>query len=129
MDFMEELKYQVDLLSAMNRKLSRDEKMLRLICETSNSAFLYYSYEEGTFSTVANWDYFFDFTVTDLRDLTRLYDSVEDEYVIPLREVLFIENQKLKSQAIDVKLKGRHICMEVEVSIVYDALEDRKSVV
>ncbi|MCI9314107.1 MAG: GGDEF domain-containing protein [Lachnospiraceae bacterium] len=123
MDFMEELKYQVDLLSAMNRKLSRDEKMLRLICETSNSAFLYYSYEEGTFSTVANWDYFFDFTVTDLRDLTRLYDSVEDEYVIPLREVLFIENQKLKSQAIDVKLKGRHICMEVEVSIVYDALD------
>ena len=120
---MEELKYQVDLLSAMNRKLSRDEKMLRLICETSNSAFLYYNYEEDRVSTVANWDYFFDFAITDMRDLGRLYDCVEDEYVIPLREVLFIENQKLKSQSIDVKMKDRHICMEVEVSIVYDALD------
>lgn len=120
---MEELKYQVDLLSAMNRKLSRDEKMLRLICETSNSAFLYYNYEEDRVSTVANWDYFFDFAITDMRDLGRLYDCVEDEYVIPLREVLFIENQKLKSQSIDVKMKNRHICMEVEVSIVYDALD------
>ena len=121
---MEELKYQVDLLNAINQKLEREGKMLRLICETSNSAFLYYSYEEGQIRTVANWDYFFDFTITDLRDLSRLYDCVEEKYVIPLKEVLFIETQKLKSQSIDVKLKDRRMCIEVEVSVVYDAMEN-----
>lgn len=40
---MKELNDQIDLLNAMNRKLARDEKMLRLICETSDSAFLYYT--------------------------------------------------------------------------------------
>lgn len=117
---MEELKYQIDLLNAMNEKLSRDEKMLRLICETSNNAFLYYNFVEDRFQTVANWDHFFGFTVTNMYDLNRLYDCVEEQCVIPLREVLFIENQKLQSQSIEVKLKDKHICVGVEVNIVYD---------
>ena len=118
---MENLKYQIDLLSAMNKKLSRDEKMLRLICETSNNAFLYYNYAENKFRTVANWSHFFDFTVSDMHDLTRLYDSVEERCVIPLREVLFIEKQELRSQSIEVKLRDKNICVEVEVNVVYDA--------
>lgn len=118
---MEELKYQIDLLSAMNKKLIRDEKMLRLICETSNNAFLYYNYVENKFQTVANWNHFFSFTVTDMQDLTRLYDCVENQCVIPLREVLFIENQKLQSQSIEIKLKDKNICVEVEVNVVYDS--------
>lgn len=121
---MEELKYQVDLLNAMNEKLTREEKMLRLICETSNSAFLYYNYEEQQLRTLANWDYFFDFRVTDIHDLSRLYECVEEKYVIPLKEVLFIEKQNLKSQSIEVKLKDRRLCIEVEVSVVYDALDN-----
>ena len=121
---MEELKYQVDLLNAMNEKLAREGKMLRLICETSNSAFLYYNYEEQQLRTIANWDHFFDFTVTDIHDLGRLYDCVEEKYVIPLKEVLFIDEQKLKSQAIEVKLKDRRLCIEVEVSVVYDTMDN-----
>lgn len=121
---MEELKYQVDLLNALNQKLEREGKMLRLICETSNSAFLYYSYEEEQVRTVANWNYFFDFAITDMRDLGRLYDCVEEKYVIPLKEVLFIETQKLKNQSIEIKLKDRRMCIEVEVSVVYDALDN-----
>lgn len=119
---MEELKYQVDLLNAMNQKLSKEEKMLRLICETSNSAFLYYNYEEDRVQTIANWDHFFDFAITDMHDLSRLYECVEEKYVIPLEEILFIERQGLKSQTIDVKLRDRRICIEVEVNVIYDAL-------
>ena len=38
---MDELRYQVDLLSAMNQKLENEERMYRLLCATSTSAFLY----------------------------------------------------------------------------------------
>lgn len=117
---MEELKYQIDLLHATNEKLSKDEKMLRLICETSNNAFLYYNFAEGHFRTVANWNHFFDFTVTGLQDLNRLYECVEEQCVIPLQEVLFIEKQNIKSQSIEVRLRDKKICVEVEVNIVYD---------
>ncbi len=117
---MDELKYQIDLLSAMNEKLSSEEKMLRLICETSNNAFLYYSFESQKFQTVANWDHFFGFTVRDVHDMNRLYDCVEEQYVIPLREVLFIEEQKLQNQSLEVRLKDKRICVEVEVNVVYD---------
>ncbi len=118
---MDDLSYQVDLLRATNEKLSRDEKMLRLICETSDSAFLYYSYAEDQFRTVANWEHFFDFVVADARDLDRLYDCVEEQCIIPLREVLFIEKQNLQSQSIQVTLKARRVRLEVEVRVVYDA--------
>lgn len=120
---MDKLEYQVDLLSAINKKLRRDEKMLRLICETSNSAFLYYNYEEEKIQTIANWDHFFDFTIQDIRDLAKLYDCVEEKYEIPLREVLFIEKQGMKNQSIEIRLKDNRICIEVEVNIVYDDKE------
>ncbi len=119
---MEELKYQVDLLNAMNQKLSKDEKMLRMICETSNSAFLYYNYEEERVETIANWDYYFDFTIADIRDLGKLYECVEEKYMIPLKEILFIEKQGLKNQSIEVKLRDKRLCIEVEVNVVYNVL-------
>lgn len=117
---MSDLRYQLDLLSAMNKKLQRDEKMLRLICETSNSAFLYYNYEEGTVQTIANWDYFFDFKVTNKMDFNRFYDCVEEKYVSPLREALFIEKRGMKSTTIDVKMKESKMWVEVETNIIYN---------
>lgn len=50
---MDELRYRVDLLSAMNQRLTNDEKMYRLICDTSSNAFLYVNFvknEVRTFS-------------------------------------------------------------------------------
>ncbi len=117
---MKELNDQIDLLNAMNRKLARDEKMLRLICETSDSAFLYYNYEEDSIQTIAKWNRFFDFTIDNLADLKKLYDCVEEKYIIPLREVLSIEKQGLCRQAIEVRLKDNKLCVEVEVNIIYD---------
>lgn len=119
---MEELKYQIDLLSAMNRKLSRDEKMLRLICETSSNAVLYYNYEEDRVQTVANWSHFFAFAITDMKELTKLYECVEEKDMLPLQRVLFIEEQGMKSQSVEVRLKDKRIIVEVEVNIVYDAM-------
>ena len=75
-------------------KLRQDEKMLRLLCETSSSAFIYYNYKEDRVETLGSWDYFFDFSVSDMNDLTKLYDRVEEQYEIPLKEGLFIEKQK-----------------------------------
>ena len=118
---MEELRYQVDLLSALNQKLTSEEKMLRLVCETSSSAFLYVNFEENIVRTLANWDYFFpDVEIKDVKDIAKLYSKVEDKYVLPLRELLFLEKTDLKSDSGIIKLKEGKTWIECEVSIIYN---------
>ena len=38
---MNELRYQLDLMRAMNQKLSAKERMYRLLCDTMDSAHIY----------------------------------------------------------------------------------------
>ena len=102
-----------------NERLRRDEKMLRLLCETSSSAFIYYNYLEDRFETMANWDHFFDFSISNMEDLSKLYDRVEEQYEIPLREGLFIEKQNRDRESFEIKLKERRFYIEVEVNVVY----------
>lgn len=117
---MEELRYQVDLLSAMNQKLTNDERMLRLICETSSSAFLYVNFEGDYVKALANWDFFFpDLEIRDIKDISRIYDRVEDKYVLPLRDVLFLEKDGLPSGNVIFKLRDGKTWVECEVTVVY----------
>ena len=95
--------------------------MLRLLCETSSSAFIYYNYKEDRVETLGSWDYFFDFSVSDMNDLTKLYDRVEEQYEIPLKEGLFIEKQKRDRENFEIKVKESRLCIEVEVNVVYDS--------
>lgn len=53
---MDELRYQVDLLSAMNQKLENEERMYRLLCATSTSAFLYVNLLDGYIRTLGSWE-------------------------------------------------------------------------
>lgn len=109
-----------EVLVAENRELRREGKMLRLLCETSNSAFIYYNYQDDRVETIANWNHFFDFQVAHISELDKLYERVEEQYVIPLKEGLFIEKQNRERQTFEIKLKERGLCVEVEVNIVYD---------
>ncbi len=104
-----------------NEKLRQDEKMLRLLCETSSSAFIYYNYQEDRVETLGSWDHFFDFSFSDMADLSKLYDRVEEQYDIPLREGLFIESRKGDRESFEIKMKESRLCIEVEVNVVYDS--------
>lgn len=118
---MDEMENVTKRLVAENEKLRRDEKMLRLLCDTSNSAFIYYNYREDRVETLGNWDYFFDFSVSVMEDISKLYDRVEEPYEIPLKEGLQIEKQKRDRESFEIKLKESRLCIEVEVNVVYDA--------
>lgn len=118
---MEELRYQVDLLRAMNQKLMNEEKMLRLICNTSNGAFLYVNFEEDIVKTLANWELFFpEVEIRDKKDMAKLYEQVEDAYVLPLRDLLYLEKTGLSSDSGVLRLKDGKTWVECEASVVYD---------
>lgn len=117
---MDEMRYQLDLLKAMNQKISDAERMYRLICDTSNNAFLYYSYRTKTLRMLGAWGQFFDFSVKDLKDFDKLYEAVEEKYVVQLKDTLFIEKRRLLSDSMQCCLKNQKIWLEFETDVCYD---------
>ena len=118
---MEELRYQVDLLTAMNQKLKKEEKMLRLLCKTSSNAFLYINFQDHQVQTLANWDFFFpDITIKDVQDLPRLYTQVEEKYVLPIKELLFLEKRGLNTDSCIIRLRDGKTWVECEATVMYD---------
>lgn len=117
---MEELRYQVDLLHAVNQKLGNDERMYRLICDTSESAFIYQNLETDTIRTLGNWDFYFNFEIKESKEFALLFEAVEENYLVALRELLCLEKTGMRKKSAVLKLRDGKTWLECEVSIVYD---------
>ncbi|MCH5343907.1 MAG: bifunctional diguanylate cyclase/phosphodiesterase [Acetatifactor sp.] len=117
---MSELCYQLDLLKAMNQKLNAKERMYRLICDSVDNAFLYYAFDRDEIATLGKWDDFFDFEVTEVKDIPLLFDAVEETYIMPLRDALFVEKTKKTSATVECMMKDRRRWMRFLVNVIYD---------
>ena len=118
---MEELRYQVDLLSAKNQRLENEERMYRLICSTSSCALIYVNLVDGYTKTLGNWEGFFpDIVIHDANDFAKLYSKVEEKYVLPFRNLLFLENMQMTESSESFKMNDGRTWLECEVNIIYD---------
>lgn len=117
---MDKLRYQVDLLTALNQKLSSNLRMYQTICDTSRNAFLYYAFEEDKIETLGNWSYFFDVEIHDIKDISKLYDRVQEAFIFLLRDTMFLEKTGECSASMECCNAQGKIWMEVEVTVNYD---------
>lgn len=117
---MEEMRYQLDLLKAMNQKLSVKERMYRLICESTSSAFLYCSFEKKEIITLGRWNDYFDFEIRDVKELTRLVEAMDEAYAFPLRDVLYIEKNGREYASLECPKKDSKTWLNFQVRIIYD---------
>lgn len=117
---MDELRYQIDLLNALNKKLADREKMYRMICDMSSCAYLYISVKEQKVQVLGNWQAFFQFRVQHLHDIEQIYHYVEDLDTVKLSRVL--ESNKTENQSLrcECKLRGKKQWFECEVSMTED---------
>lgn len=116
---MDEMRYQLDLLTAINQRLSGQEKMYRLICESSVSAYLYFSFENDSVQCLGNWDDYFDFKITQLKDIEKLYEVIEEQDTIKLRSNLFLEKRGLIQETIECRLKDRNVWYQFNTKVIY----------
>ncbi len=114
---MDDLRYQVDLLTALNQKLKAEERMYRLFFDTSMRAFLYINYENGTAETLGSFDKFFDFTINEAARLPELEDYFSEDSVENFRRLIFVEKEGKDRQALDLKLKDDKTWVCVDVSV------------
>lgn len=117
---MDELRYQLDLLKAMNQKLTLKERMYQLVCDTSECAYLYYSFEKNEITTLGKWNDFFDFDIRDVKEIPLLIDVVDDCFILPLREVLFLEKSGETDSSVDCMQKGKKVWLQFCCRVVYE---------
>lgn len=118
---MDDLRYQVDLLTATNQKLKENERMYRLICDTSHRAFLYVDYTKNTVVKIGRWDAFDGFPeINEANDLLRILDAFCEDDQGELRRLLFIEKEGKTQQNLDLKLKDDRTWVNIEISVNFD---------
>lgn len=117
---MDEMHYQMDLLTAMNQKLLGNDKMFRMICGTSSNAFLYYDYAADRFETLGCWERYFHFRLENDNDLNKLMEQVKEEYQAELEEVLHCERAQQTVRTVKCEMTEQKRWLEFEVTVTYD---------
>ncbi len=117
---MDELRYQLSLLKALNQKLGGEERMYRLVCDTSDGAFLYCAFNHGEIKTIGKWDTFFPFEIKDSRDFGKIVDEVENEYRLGLEGMLHLEKTGQSKEIMECRLKDGITWLKIEVDVFYD---------
>ncbi len=117
---MNELDYQMDLLKAMNQKLTEKERMYTKVCESAMDAFLYYSHVKNYIKTLGPWKDYFDFEVKDVKDFSLFFDVVDEQYVLPLREVLYLEKTGENMSSTECQLKEGNTWLQFRTRVYYD---------
>ncbi len=116
---MDEMRYQLDLLTAINQRLGDQEKMYRLVCESSVNAYLYYSFENNICKCMGNWNEYFNFEIRQLADVAKLLDIVDEKDVHALRNSLFLEKRGLKQETVECHITEKDVWYQFDVNVIY----------
>lgn len=117
---MNDLRYQVELLSALNDKLSAKEKMCDFILQTSANAFIYQDFIEGQFQITGGWDNFFQFKFRTSSDYQQILEYADEKFVEELKDNLYLEKTGETKRTIVFKIKGKRKWYECEANVEYD---------
>lgn len=127
---MEDLKYQIDLLTALNERLLASEKMYRHIAECSGTLFMYFDYKASPVKVdlVGPWD-----DMVGEKIANHPYDESymlnflldEDQELFRTR-LLEIEREGGESDSIEVRSRNKRYWLSCFVNVTYD--EDKKPV-
>lgn len=117
---MDEMHYQLNLLKAMNQKLSAKENMYYLACNSTEDAFIYYSFKTCKYEVFGKWSEYFDFFIEDQKDLNKLYQRIDEAYQIVLSEVLFPEKENKAKADTECILRDKRIWLSFRTQIIFD---------
>lgn len=119
---MDNTHYQLDLLKAMNQNLSAKDRMYRLVCDMADGAFLYFDVGKNEFTSIGKWEEYFGFTIAEKRDLEKLYDLMDEPYVIPLMELFALDKSGKTDDTLDCLTRKKKNWFRFHVRVVYDRL-------
>ena len=117
---MNDLRYQVELLTALNDKLATKEKMCDFILNTSSGAFIYQDFEESKIHVMGNWEHFFSFQFKNASDYIKVLDVIDEKDEECLKEILYLEKTQETRKTDIFKVKGKRRWVECEANVEYN---------
>ena len=117
---MEELQYQIDLLNAMNQKLSSNLEMYQKICEMSKNIYIYCDFLRNKVDVMGQFQQYFPFQLSSILDLEHILEYVKEEYVEQLRNVLFLEFKEQNKMEAECCLVKGGIWLHFEAELICD---------
>ena len=117
---MNETQYQMDLLKAMNQNLSTRDRMYRMICEMTGGAFLYLDAYKNDVLTIGDFVSFFDFEIKVKRDLEKIYEIVDEPYVMPLRELISLDKAGKEKASLECLTRKKKTWLQFQALANYD---------
>lgn len=118
---MNELHYQIDLLKAINQNLADKEQMYRLALESSNNAFLFYSYVKKEIHTFGKWQEYCAISIKTHDDIYKLTGITSDTYTDSLKNVLLPERTLVKEYSCRCLKNDGKTWLSFKVDAEYDS--------
>lgn len=120
---MDDLRYQLDMLTAMNKAYATNEKIYKLICEASKRVFIYYQPSTGIIKSYGHWNDYFDFPLNDYSDLLRTLEILDEEEKEKVHTLFFLEKEGKNELSYTAKLKDGSHYIEIH-SLLYKSDND-----
>ena len=116
---MDEKQYQIDLLTAVNKKLSQSDRILKMISESPDNAYVYYNFAENRTDVIGDVVKFTNMDVRDVRNLYELPEKVDDNQAEVLLKTLKAEDDSKTFERCEYCLEKQD-WIECNVIIRYD---------
>ena len=123
---MDDLRYQVDLLKAMNKKLIDENKELNILSDSSSSALALYNYDSNRISTYGDWDSYFQVKILTYSDLSLLSDYFDEENSQLLMNTIYADKRGVEKASAEVCMRDGVKHLECIVTIIYDGMHRPK---
>ena len=123
---MDDLRYQVDLLKAMNKKLIDENKELNILSDSSSSALALYNYDSNRITTYGDWDSYFQVKILTYSDLSLLSDYFDEENSQLLMNTIYADKRGVEKATAEVCMRDGVKHLECIVTIIYDGMHRPK---
>jgi len=119
---MDDLKYQIDLLTALNEKLMNSEHIYRTVSEFSGFLYIFKDYKTETAELIGPWDEMLREKITSVPyDERYMLSLIHDDDVKLYTESIYeLEHKGEISSRIEIRTKTPCLWVECEAKIVYD---------
>ncbi|MCR4897122.1 MAG: bifunctional diguanylate cyclase/phosphodiesterase [Lachnospiraceae bacterium] len=117
---MEESRYQLDLMKAMNQKLNQKERMYKSLLQTSELGFLYYEFGREEVVTLGRFAEFFLFEIKAVKELGRLEEAFAPEYREKLQTALFPERDDQRTATLELETPDHRIWYLMTTTVLSD---------
>lgn len=119
---MDDLKYQIDLLTALNERLMMSEHIYKSVADFSGYLYIYKDYKNQTAELVGPWDEAVSERISQVPyDERYMLNLINDEdLALYTDEIYKMESLNMRENKIEIRTKTKFTWVECEAKIKYD---------